>query len=99
MPKLHAEADDADDVRDLFARHKNLSHLRVRRRADCLIVESGPDNDPTRHARFRRVTVGLWILDAATHDGRWESTMHRAPLTQLVDTLVKDFPWLVSESG
>ena len=47
----------------------------------------------------RRVTVGLWILDAATHDGRWESTMHRAPLTQLVDTLVKDFPWLVSEAG
>ena len=99
VPKFQAHADDADDVRDLLARHKELSHLRVRRRADCLILESGPEDDPVRHARFRRVTVGLWILDAATHDGRWESTLHRALLPKLVETLLNEFPWLVSEAG
>ncbi len=99
MPKLQATPDDADDLRDQLKRHKQLSHLRVRRRADTLILESGPEADPVRHARFRRVTVGLWILDAATHTGRWESTGHRAPLTVLLNTLLSDFPWLVSETG
>lgn len=96
MTKFQATNDDADDVRDLLKKHKNLSHLRVRHRADCLIVESGPDDDPVRHARFRRITVGLWILDAATHTGRWESTMHRAPLPQLVEILLAEYPWVVA---
>ena len=99
MPKFQAHPDDADDVRDLLARHKGLSHLRVRRRADTLIIESGPDDDPVRHARFRRVTVGLWILDAATHTGHWESTLHRALLPKLVEILLQEYPWLVSKAG
>lgn len=99
MPKLRAEPDDADDVREVLARHEGLSHLRVRRRADALILESGPEKDPVRHARLRRMTVGLWVLDAATHTGQWEWTGHRAPLLKLLDTLLTEYDWLVSEAG
>ncbi len=99
MAKFLAEPDDADDVRELLARHKGLSHLRVRRRSEALILESGPADDPARHARFRRMTAGIWELDAATHGGRWEWTGHRALLNKLVDTLINEYPWLVSEAG
>lgn len=56
-----------------------------------------PLNDPVRHARFRRVTVGLWMLDAATPTGRWQSTMLRGPLPELLDALVNEFPWLLAQ--
>jgi hypothetical protein len=98
VTKFQATNDDADDVRDIFKKHK-LSHLRVRRRGDYLIVESGDEADPVRHARFHHVTQGLWTLDAATHTGQWEPTMQRAVLLKLVETLLTEFSWLISEQG
>lgn len=97
MPKLRAEEDDADDVREVLSRHEQLSHLRVRRRADALILESGPKEEPIRHARFRRMTAGIWELDAATHRGQWEWTGHRALLSKLLDILLDEYPWLVAD--
>ena len=84
-------------MRGVLKRHKGLSHLRVRCRADALILESGPEDDPIRHARFRRMTASLWQLEAATHTGKWEWTGERALLLKLVDTLLTEYPWLVSE--
>jgi hypothetical protein len=97
VPKLRAEEDDADDVREVLSRHEQLSHLRVRRRADALILESGPKEEPIRHARFRRMTAGIWELDAATHRGQWEWTGHRALLRKLLDILLDEYPWLVAD--
>jgi hypothetical protein len=98
VTKFQATNDDADDVREIFEKRK-LSHLRVRRRGDYLIVESGDQADPVRHARFHHVTQGLWMLDAATHTGQWEPTMQRAPLLKLVETLIAEYSWLISEHG
>ena len=76
MPNLRAEEDDADDLRDALEPHPQLSHLRVRRRANTLLLESGPKDDPIRHARFRRMTAGIWELDAATHKGAEHDKAH-----------------------
>jgi hypothetical protein len=97
VPKFRAEPDDADDVREAFERHKQLAHLRVRRRAEALIVESGPEDDPIRHVRFRRMTAAMWELDGAGHRGRWEWTGQRALLLKLVDILLTQYPWLVAK--
>ncbi|MFW5740569.1 MAG: hypothetical protein ACOC1F_09405 [Myxococcota bacterium] len=97
MAKLPAEEDDADDVREALEQHEQLSHLRVRRRADALLIESGPKNDPIRHARFRRMTANIWELDAANHRGQWEWTGHRALLLKLVDTLLNVYAWLTAD--
>ena len=45
------------------------------------------------------MTAGIWELDAATHKGRWEWTGQRALLLKLVDTLLAEYPWLISEVG
>jgi len=97
VPQFRAEQDDADDVREALERHDQLSHLRVRRRANALILESGPSDDPIRHARLRRMTASIWELDAASHKGQWEWTGQRALLLKLVDTLLDEYPWLIAD--
>jgi hypothetical protein len=74
-------------------------HLRVRRRADLLVLESGPSNAPWPHARFRRETVHLWRLEFPTQTGSWETTPFRDQLARLLDTLINDFPWTLSNES
>ena len=90
------DEDDEDDVREFLARRKDLKHLRVRRRADLLTLESGPADDPVRHARLRRVTVHYWTLECATHTGRWEKTGFRGPMTEMLEVLTSTIPWVLT---
>lgn len=94
-PPLPGE-DDEDDVREFLARRKELKHLRVRRRGELLTLESGPTNDPVRHARLRRVTVHYWTLECATHTGRWEKTGFRGPMTEMLEVLTTSIPWVLT---
>ena len=90
------DEDDEDDVREFLARRKELKHLRVRRRGELLTLESGPTNDPVRHARLRRVTVHYWTLECATHTGRWEKTGFRGPMTEMLEVLTTSIPWVLT---
>jgi hypothetical protein len=81
----------------LFLRkQRKLAHLRVRKRGDTIIIESGPKNDPVAHARLRRVTGQSWTLEMPSHVGRWEPTPISAPLQQALTTLVQQFPWTLT---
>ncbi len=86
----------AVDVRDFLAEREGLGHLRVRRRADLLVLESGPLDDPIPHARLRRVAVNLWTLECATHTGRWEKTGFRGYLERILELLVSTLPWVLA---
>jgi hypothetical protein len=93
MSKLHAEQHDADGVRQLLHALK-LRHLRVRRRADVVTIESGPADWPVPHARLRREGVHIWRLEMA--DGqRWAPTLHRGQRDAIVRLLVEQYPWMV----
>jgi hypothetical protein len=48
------------DVLDHMAGYDGLDHVRARRRADLLTLESGPKEDPIPHTRFRRIGVNKW---------------------------------------
>jgi hypothetical protein len=96
LPKLLAEDGHVDQVSQAFAAYDGLEHLRARRRADLVVVESGPQDDPIPHARFRRVAVRVWVLEMATHTGRWQPSGVRGPLAPLVETLIQDFGWTLS---
>ena len=43
MKKCHAEEDHAAIVREILASYEGLDHLRVRRRADLVVIESGSE--------------------------------------------------------
>jgi len=74
-------------------RDHGLSHLRVRRRAALLTLESGPEYDRIPHARLRRVGAHQWQLEMATHSGRWQATPMRARLEEAVEMLIHEFGW------
>ena len=95
-PARRAEEKHAVDARDFLAARRGLRHLRVRRRGDLIILESGPTDDPIPHARLRRSTVHLWTLECATHTGRWERTGFRDSLEPLLELLVSTLPWVVA---
>jgi hypothetical protein len=84
----------ADGVAQALEKH-GFEHLRVRARGMVLTIESGPEDDPIKHARFKRDTVHLWILQVADHKGRFSPTGLRNDLPTLVDILVRDFGWVL----
>lgn len=96
MPAMRAEGAHVADLQLQLARRPALQHLRVRRRGDALVLESGPDSDAVKHARFRRVAAHLWILEIATHTGRWQSSGLRGRLDELLAALVDDFGWILT---
>ena len=59
-------------------------------------MESGQADDPIPHARFRRVAVHFWVLEMATHTGRWQPSGIRGSLEHLVEALITDFGWTLS---
>ena len=95
MPKYAAKEWESSLERRL-AQYDGLDHLRVRARGAVLTIESGPQDDPVRHARLRRDTVHLWILEMPARGGRWERTPFRDNLDTLVPLLVETFGWTLS---
>lgn len=95
MAKLTAEDYHAEELEDdLVAR--GFPHLRVRRRADILTIESGPKGKGAiGHARLRRETVHLWRLEVV-HGAGWETTPIRGIMVHIVGLLVAQFSWLLS---
>ena len=96
MTKQRAESFHVLEVEEFLHRFPELCHLRVRRRDDCLTLESGLAQDPVRHARFRRDTAHLWRLEVARHTGRWDKTPFRDQLAALLDLLITLFPWTLA---
>lgn len=96
MSKFQAQTSDVFTVEAFLAVYPDLGHLRVRRRGDLLTLESGPAEDPRRHARLRRVTVHLWRLEMPTSSNRWDLTPFRDQLKILLEMLVHQFPWTLA---
>lgn len=96
MAKFTAQPEDASSIEQYLHERAGLDHLRARRRADLITIESGPDDAPAPRARLRRVGVQTWRLEMATHTGRWETTPFKAPRDALVRLLVENFGWALA---
>lgn len=74
-----------------------FTHLRARKYGSAVIVESGPKKGAIKHFRARRDTVHLWLLDFANHKGKWEPVPFRGNLDDLLNLVVEDFPWTITD--
>lgn len=95
MAKFPADEMDERRLQGLLRERKRLKHLRVRRRGDVLTLESGPTADPHAHARLRKVSQSLWILEMPSHT-RWEPTPFRERMEPLLAILVESFGWTLA---
>ncbi|MCA9628727.1 MAG: hypothetical protein KC766_13710 [Myxococcales bacterium] len=96
MPAPPIDSWQADSLRDRLHEKYGLTHLRVRKHGKVLTLESGPDGDAWPHARFRRDTVHLWLLEMPGRGGRWERTPFRDLLDNLVELVVTQFSWTIA---
>jgi hypothetical protein len=97
MPKLAADEAHAADTTAQLHEHAGLQHLRVRKHGAAIVIESGPQGDAFKHARLVRDTTTLWILEIADHRGRWGPTGMRAPRSDLVNALVQEYGWVLTD--
>lgn len=94
--KQRADEFDLIVAEEFIEETPELSHIRVRRRVDLLILESGDPRDPVPHARVRRLTSQSWRLEMPMRGGRWDPTPFRDDLTALLQMLHRDFPWMLT---
>jgi len=94
MPHVASDADISAATAVLKA--IGLTHLRCRKRASTIVIESGPKRDAIPHIRFRKLGVHIWAADAATHTGRWEHMPVRGQLGETIQFIAQTFPWLVA---
>ncbi len=95
MAALRAEEDHLEDVEDFLDNHESYDHLKARRRADAIIIESGEKADRVSHVRLRRVGVHRWTLEVADHQGRWEPTPYIGPIQTLLAQIQTEFGWVL----
>lgn len=95
MPKLSAEQTDVFVAEGYLEDHAELSHLRVKKRGATLTFVSGPEDAPIQHLRLRKVTRQWWTPDAPAHSGRWESLPIRARISEALESVRTEFPWLL----
>jgi hypothetical protein len=93
MPKFPVTEIEVDAV-VRWLRQRRLKHIRVRGRADTITLESGPETEAVHHARLRRVSVHLWILEMP-NGKRWEVTPYRDEKEALLEALLRDFRWML----
>jgi hypothetical protein len=84
-----------DEVQEHLTEHE-LTHLRVRRHADLVIIESGPKKDAIKHARLRRVARHIWRIEMASPAGDWEPTPYRDQLKNLLALLTGQLGWVLA---
>lgn len=95
-PKSKVTEQDVASARKYFDEFEGLDHLRLRSRADLLVIESGPHKDPVPHARLRRISVQTWRLEMATHDERWQPTPDQGSMRSLLQRLVDVYTWTLA---
>jgi hypothetical protein len=98
MPKFPEDPFAIVTLEGAISRH-GLDHLRVRRHGDLLVVESGSTRDPVHHLRLRRATRQWYTLEIANHNGQWQPVPIRARSEQIFETVLREFPWVLTPVG
>ena len=90
------EEHHTEDVLEHLAQYEGLDHLRARKRADLITLESGPKDDVVPHTRLRRVGVHKWQIEMPLRGGGWDRTPLRGQLTEQLDLVITQFPWMLA---
>lgn len=96
-PEQADEAGDQSAAVRVAGGASELAHLRVRRRAAVVTLESGSSDHPISQGRLRRQTAKIWQLEMADHMGRWQPTPFCGSRDELVEALIGNFGWTLAE--
>ncbi|MBX3228246.1 MAG: hypothetical protein KIT84_26525 [Labilithrix sp.] len=91
-----AEEHHVEEVREHLEDYVGLEHVRVQRRDDLLVFESGPNEDAVPHTRFRRIGDHRWQIEVPLKDGGWDRLPLSIQLIEAVDIVISEFPWTLA---
>ena len=75
---------------------KGLNHLKVTKRGINIVVYSETENGKENRCRFTYIKSGLFILNMAKHTGKWEPTPFEGRLAELLEMVIEQFPWTLT---
>ena len=88
---------DKDRVENKI-QEKGLNHLKVTRRGVNIVIYSDDeDGGKDNRCRFTFVKSGLYILNMANHTGKWEPTPFEGTLDELLEMVIEQFPWTLTD--
>lgn len=76
-------------------RKRGLTHLRVKKHGDSLLVQSGEPGDAFNHFKLTALPRQQWRISMGTRGTTWERTPFEGSLKEVVALVVDTFPWMV----
>ena len=73
-----------------------LTHLKVSKRGDNIVIYSEGVNGKENRCRFINKKRGMFNLNMANHTGRWEPTPFEGSLEELLEMVIGQFPWTLT---
>ena len=74
-----------------------LNHLKVTKRGVNIVVYSADESGKENRCRFTYIKPGVFILNMANHSGRWEPTPFEGTLEELLEMVIEQFPWTLTD--
>ena len=79
-------------------REKGLNHLKVAKRGVNIVIYSDDeDGGKDNRCRFTFVKARLYVLNMANHAGKWEPTPFEGTLDELLEMVIEQFPWTLTD--
>ncbi len=85
-----------DDIEEIL-KEQGLSHLKVQGRGDHLVIYSQEDDERVSRARLTYLAPNSYQLGFADHRGRWETTPFTGTIPELLQLLMEQFSWVLTD--
>ena len=76
-----------------------LYHLKAGVRGKSISVYSEYEGNRENRCRFTQVSGKQFILGMADPNGKWESTPFEGTIDELLDMVISQFGWVLSDYG
>jgi len=77
---------------------KGLKHLKVAKRGVNIVIYSeDEDGGKENRCRLTYVKPRKYILNMANHTGKWEPTPFEGTLDELLEMVIEQFPWTLTD--
>jgi hypothetical protein len=78
--------------------HENhLCHLNVTIRGNNIVVYSEHEKQKENRCRFTQVQASSYIMNMSNHKGKWETTPFEGSLEELLQMVIEQFPWVLTD--
>jgi hypothetical protein len=76
---------------------KELGYLKATIRSNNIAIYSGDEKNKENRCRFTQNKEGQFMLSMANYSGRWEATPFEGTLEELLEMVIEQFPWTLTD--